>query len=406
LSRVFARAVPCLAGSVLVMYASLGLLYELRFRNDMAIERLLCRFHLCFSDVLREEAFRQLLSSPEGAPRAVEGFREAVRRDPAHPYRWCELGEALVEAGDTSGAAACISRALELGPNSAPLILRAANLHFRFGQTRRALELMSRVLGLTDEYDEIVFGTYSRMGVTIADALAHGLPHDRAARGYLRFLMARGNLQDARELWGGLRARSLGDRALTAEYVGFLVRNRQYEPAADTWASEMRQRGYRETNLVYNGSFDEELTGGPFDWTIEKVNGVRAERDSSIAHSGRWSLRIQFDGKENVAYRHVSQVTVASAGTYRFTAWIRTAGLTTDEGLRFRLYDVESPARLAVETENLYGSMEWRRIEKTLQVSAATRLLGIAIVRRQSMKFDSKIAGTAWVDEVALARRP
>ena len=48
--------------------------------------------------------------------------------------------------------------------------------------------------------------------------------------------------------------------------------------------------------------------------------------------------------------------------------------------------------------------MDWKKIELILPVPQATRLLTVQIVRPLSPKFDSLIAGTAWIDTVSLSR--
>jgi len=49
---------------------------------------------------------------------------------------------------------------------------------------------------------------------------------------------------------------------------------------------------------------------------------------------------------------------------YVFQAYVRTRHLTTDEGIRFHLFDPESSARLDVFTEQLTGTNDWTLLEK------------------------------------------
>jgi hypothetical protein len=41
-------------------------------------------------------------------------------------------------------------------------------------------------------------------------------------------------------------------------------------------------------------------------------------------------------------------------------------------------------------------------VEQVVRVGAASHLVTVQVVRQASMKFDNKIRGTAWVDDVAL----
>jgi hypothetical protein len=76
--------------------------------------------------------------------------------------------------------------------------------------------------------------------------------------------------------------------------------------------------------------------------------------------------------------------------------------LTTDQGLGFQIVDAEAPARLDLKTEPLLGTREWSRIEAPLVIPPPTRLVEIRLVRQPSLKFDSKIRGAAWIDDVRL----
>jgi hypothetical protein len=121
-----------------------------------------------------------------------------------------------------------------------------------------------------------------------------------------------------------------------------------------------------------------------------------------MAHSGQWSLRIDFRGKENLNYSHVSQTVCVRPGPLRFQAYVRTEGITTDQGVGFRVFDPESPARLDARTAQLSGDSDWRPLELAFVVPPETRLLVVQVRRLPSLKFDNKIAGTAWVDDAVL----
>jgi hypothetical protein len=89
-------------------------------------------------------------------------------------------------------------------------------------------------------------------------------------------------------------------------------------------------------------------------------------------------------------------------GTYRFHAFIRTEALTTDQGIRFRISDAEVPARLDEVFGQFTGSNAWSSVDHDLVVAPKTRLLRIEVIRQPSMKFDNKVAGTAWMDDLKL----
>lgn len=357
--------------------------------------------------VPRQGYERLLAGKLEGPGGAVEAFEAALGRDMASPYRWCDLGEAWLAAGRVETAGYCVNRALELGPNSPPVLMRAANFHFRVGASGLALPYTARVLGMVGEYDETIFSLYDRMGVTQEEVLRAGLPdNERAGQSYFRHLVAKGSSEQVRAGWDWVRSRSFADDRLADEYVRYLLRSNQYETAAGAWAAHTasRERGYRDSNWLFNGGFEREPVGTVFDWRITPAEGVQASRDSGAAASGKWSLRVRFEGKENVSYHHVSQMAVVEPGIYRFRALMHTEAVTTDQGVCFRIEDAEDPQRLDITTERLAGTHRWREVEQEFRVPERTRLVEIQIARKPSLKFDNKISGTVWVDAAVLER--
>jgi hypothetical protein len=93
-------------------------------------------------------------------------------------------------------------------------------------------------------------------------------------------------------------------------------------------------------------------------------------------------------------------------GPCRFTAQVRTQGITTHQGIQFRILDAQAPARLDLTTAQLQGTHPWMRLERTFQVPAQTHLLAVQVLRRPSLKLDNKITGTAWIDAVSLTPSP
>jgi tetratricopeptide (TPR) repeat protein len=176
-SIISERKLSVFLGCLLVTYASVAILFDVKFRGNQRLEQLLSHFSILDNDLLVEKAYKQLdQRDRDNLTGAVETFREALRRDPASPYHWCDLGEALLEAEQVEKARYCFSRALELGPNTAPVLLRVANFHFRVDESREALQCTYRVLTLLPDFDPVIFSSYTRMGGGIGDVLNYGLP--------------------------------------------------------------------------------------------------------------------------------------------------------------------------------------------------------------------------------------
>jgi hypothetical protein len=401
------RTLTLVLGAVLSVYCSAGILSETIWPNNTEVNRLLCKFLLC-SDSPAAGGGRQnpVGTVGENAEKAVTLFRSALQRDPQNAYRWTELGEAYLDAGQRENARYCYLQGLALGPNSPPLLLRAANFHFLIGEDQEALPITARILSLIPDYDSIIFNDYARRGSGVDEVLHYGLPQGgRAARGWLQFLMQAGRLDDAQRSWRWVAGRGYADDALAGEYAQFLVRQGRPDVGASAWAHYWGARAgeYGTSTYLFNGGFESEPVPSPFDWSMARAQGVEVARDCTTASLGECSLRIGFTGTRNLALAFASQQTFVTPGAYRFHAMIRTESVSTDQGLRFRVFDSEAPARLDVTFGHFTGTNPWSEIEYDLTVPRTTRLLQVQVIREASQKFDNKIDGTAWIDDLSLS---
>ena len=395
--------------SLAVAAASMaGVFLFLVHAGQAQVEQSMCRYLMCAEETLIESGYQAMYrSGPRNARQALEAFREAARRDAGSPDRWCDLAGALTQYGQTEQARYCYSRALQLAPNSPQVWLRAANFSYASGDNHKAVTQYARVLRLTPVYEQVVFGYYGLMGLPLGEILEQGIPAEReVAQSYFRFLLEAASDQDVGEAWRWVTSRRFADDTLAGQYVETLLGRREYEDAAAGWTQYLggRAAGYRQSSYLYNGDFEEEPTGSVFDWRLSPADGVTLELDGSVSHSGRRSLRVELGGKTNLSYGGVAQRTVIRAGTYRLRAYAKTEGIGTDRGLAVRVFDVESPGRLDVRTEELTGTGDWKLLEQTFTAGQGTRLIEVQLSREPSLKFDNKIRGTLWLDGVRLER--
>ena len=337
---------------------------------------------------------------------ASVNLREALRLDPASPYRWCDLAERFSEEGQREKARYCFEEARGLAPNIPPIWMRSMFFYLQGEETAAALDSSARVLKIVPNYDDVIFNYYDRFVPAVAEVLPHLADNGRAGQAYFSHLLKSGTTEDAAIAWTWLRGRFFSKDQFAVEYLDFLLRHREFGEAVKVWASYLaaRRGDYPNPNLIFNGDFENEPTGAALDWRITAIPGVDSDRDGHCARNGAYSLHIVFHGTENVNYRHTTQMVCVFPGEYRFRAFVRTRELTTNEGLRFHIFDPESGARLDVYTEQLTGTNDWSQLEKTFKVPPDTNLIVVQLCRIPSEKFDNKIGGEAWVDTVSLTR--
>jgi len=400
------RALLFTFGGILAAYSSAAWLLRTHWRENLSREALLCRFHLCNTEAVASEAQRQQNRGPQGLADLLVLRRALLARQPHSPYAWADLAEALAASGDQTSALLAIRQAEEMAPHWPVILVRAANFYLNLGRAQEALARSARVLSLTDAYDRYVFSLYLAVPGGLPQVLASGLPGDpRPARAFLLFLIQSSRAEEAAKLWEWIEERQWANDELVNRYAGFLLAQGQPAAAQHVWSRQYQARsgGYGKTHFVFNGGFEDEFTGGPFDWSIRPSEGVQIARDSSERFEGKWSLRLDFLKTQNVTRAGASQTLVVPPGAYRFQAWLRSEKLTTDQGVFVRLRPRSADSGTEAQTPALLGSNEWRSAVAEIRVRGPQpAVYELEVARNPSLKFDRLLGGSLWIDAVEL----
>lgn len=352
--------------------------------------------------VAGNQGYRQLwLGNVDGPGGAVHLFEQALQSDPAFPYRWSDLGEALLMARQPDRARYSFQRAVELAPHDPQIRLRAANFYFRNQEIEPALQMDSTVLQQLPDYDPMIFSSYVRMGGDIPRVLELGIGSNaRAARAFFNFLAPQSDANTSGAVWNWMEERGFVTVPMALARTSWLLEKSLPAEATAVWLRYATPAGspYRKTDWIFNSGFENQWTGEGFDWRVDPCTGVAVVADERIAHSGRRSLRIEFHAAENLDFHHVSQMVWLSPGRYRLRAWMRTQDLSTDEGVGLNILDVNTAA--------LTGTHDWTELASEFSVRGAPQIARVQIVRRPSARFDSRPQGTVWIDDVELKRLP
>jgi hypothetical protein len=346
---------------------------------------------------IANQAYRELWSGNIGAAQsAVAKFRQALSMDPAFPYRWSDLGQALAEAGQTESARRCFQRSLDLAPNSPQIMLRAANFYLQKGEVGPALRLEASILRLTSEYDNMVFSSWVRLAGDQTGILQTGIgTNARAARSFFRFLTGSGATSRLDTTWKWMEDRSYAGVPEAKMWASWLIGRQRDSEAFAVWKRHIsRDPAFGVTQWIDNSGFGGDASGQGFDWRIQNAPGMKTSLDAAVTHSSRPSLRIDFDGSRNLDFISANKRVWLPPGSYLLTAWIRTSNLSTDRGLALTL--------LGVSTAPETGTHDWNLVRATVSVKGQPSAGEVQLVRQKSWKFDGNIQGTAWVDDVEL----
>ena len=129
---------------------------------------------------------------------------------------------------------------------------------------------------------------------------------------YLAYLYEIGDKESAKKAWEKKASYGVkNDRGQTLRHIEFLIAHGDLNEAFQVWKARLQEEGLSipsDENLITNGGFEtKEILGGGFDWKIINVPGAEVSFDHSMAFEGKRSLKIVFNGKENVDFRHVYQ---------------------------------------------------------------------------------------------------
>jgi hypothetical protein len=227
----------------------------------------------------------------------------------------------------------------------------------------------------------------------------------------LSFLTNAQEVTAALTVWNHLIARKPTiDWNRTFAFTDLLVAQDRYDEAGSVWHQSTDLAGTSSPpssggSLVFDGGFEKELSGGGFGWREEKevVPGADFAFDTVEKHSGARSASIAFDGTQNLAYQNLYQSVLVTPGThYRFRAYLRTDKISTDSGMRFEIFDPKDMKNLDVLTPNETGTKPWTLQETEFTPGPKTHLIRIRLTRTPSQRFDNKLSGTVWVDDVEL----
>ena len=330
------------------------------------------------------------------AGRAGEHYEAAVRLNPDRSSHWVELARFRARSGNAAGARDAMEAALERDPNDAWPHWAAANLYLRLGRLSEADAALGRVAALDPSYLEQVLDLAWHVYEDPDVIFKRILPDTRAANlTALHYFVQRDSESGAARAWNRLEKFETSPSERLA-YVDYLVAGGKPHEAWQVFRSGPDGPG-DPTDHVFNGSFEYDLLNGGFDWRFTSWDHALIERDTSQSMEGGTSLRIDFDGEENIDYAHLWHWLPVEAGRhYTLSFWIETREVSTDEGIFIEVDGETSEPRL--------GTSPWERIG--VPFVASSDLVTVRVRRRPSVKFDNQLSGRVWLDGFHLEESP
>jgi Flp pilus assembly protein TadD len=350
------------------------------------------------------------LEDPD-AQRALNAYRTSLSLDPRDASVWLDVATSYESQGDLPAAREAFLQAKRVYPVSAEVSWRYGNFLLRQSELPAAFAEIRHAVSVDPKRAAEAFSRCWRVDPDIQAILDHALPPTVPV--YLdaiRELDADAAIDPALAVWNRLAA--LHPQLPLAKVIPFtdsLIQAHRIDDAHRVWDQATALADSPPAvdppgSVLWDGGFETGAFGGGFTWTIPPPTpGVQVSIDSNEKHSGQRSLRLGFDGSRNVDFSDVCHFAQVLPGTsYRFSAWVRTQGLATDQGIRFRLEWLDNTRNAFTETTDVHGTQPWTLLTLPWTAVAGVRQLRVCVNRHPSDDLVSRIHGTAWIDDVVL----
>jgi tetratricopeptide (TPR) repeat protein len=350
------------------------------------------------------------LENPD-VQRAIRDYQTALAFDPYSADTWMDLGAAYESEGKTEDARNAFLEATRVYPLSPDTAWRYANFLLRQGELNPALAELKHSVEVDPKRGSAAVALAMRVEPDINAVLGRVMPPSQEA--YLNVISSltdQGRTEQALAVWS--RLASLHPKFPVSEsypLLEALIHKLEMTEAQHVWEQALLFAGESRPadppgSLVWDGGFESNLVGGGFAWRFSPfVSGVQMSFDVKEKHSGNRSLRLVFDGLRNLDFADVCQyVHVQPSTTYHFSAWVLTRSLSTDQGVRFGLHSYGVSDNSIVWTDDVRGTQPWTQLKFSWTSAKDVQKLQLCVSRRPSAQFDSKIFGSAWIDDVTL----
>ena len=342
--------------------------------------------------------------------RASDHLKRAAALDPWSDANWMDLANIDEALGNTKAATADYRQAEWAYPASPQVSWQFGSFLLRQKDFLGASVYLRRALAEGSELTLPILALCTRTGQPVSSVFRDILP---AQNEYyliaLNYFISQNNADAALESWHRLLTLET-PLPMSASFplLDEMIHTGRIRQALRVWQQALCKSNWpvdsaQNASLVFNGGFERNILDGGFDWRVVPTPGVTFERDPSVAHAGKQAMRMTFDGSSNLDFQNFYELVPIEPGRqYHFSAYLRTRAITTDSGMGFVVFDPLHDSAPQSSTSTLIGTHPWTLLEADLSTAPGTNLIEIALRRKPSEKFDNKISGTVWVDDVTL----
>jgi len=332
---------------------------------------------------------------------SAQTLRLASTRYPLDALQWLAMARLQARQGAPKEVGRLLARAGSVQPldrrslwSASQIALQTGNAGLAERQLRQWLELYP---GDTGQALFIGQRWIDQPGILLDRMLPDG-------REYLAEAMEVARRQTdvplAEAVWDRLAPKPDLDDPLFLNFVELLIQTGDVSRAVELWAE--RDPAFEPGRLI-NGDFARAI-GQPLalNWRVNRPPaGVRIGRDEAEAFVEPASLKVEFNGKENV---HLGEpwirIPVEPGQHYRLSGAWRGDSLTTRSLPYWYLTGEGGDLRERVPAAA--GNFAWQRWQIEFKAPEEARLVRLQLRRDRTNAFDRNIDGTLWLDDFRL----
>jgi hypothetical protein len=324
-------------------------------------------------------------------------------------FRYQLLLASIEEAkGERNIAEQYLRAARTLAPNYTDVHWQLANLLVRQGRVAQSLAEFRKVTMADRSVLPATFNLIWYASGRNVEALGAVTANDAPSQMALAaFLFKQSAIAEAVKVFRAIDASARRSLPESAALIDSLIARGNVDLARELWLELRSQNLTSPTPLFWNGDFetDSASTLKQFDWAITQSDYLRTVIDATTSHSGSHSLRLDFTGRDTLRLDgEIKQLVVVRPQTrYRLEFYVKAKDFVSPEGPCLMLAHSRSREEIARSAPIAEGSYEWQRL--TFEFVAPTEWGGLLLTIKRVPKFsyDEPTRGSLWLDDFTLS---
>jgi len=322
-------------------------------------------------------------------------FVDSINANPLNTISLVDLSEIYLDQDNYEQAEILLRRAHFLSPYAFKLIWRMAILSLWIDQKEFALTLLNTI-------SKVDSGKVFDLSWRVFDdkeLIFNQMVNQNNIRSYLLFLIQKNKIQESFQVWNRMGENNLIDEEIEIRYMDFLIKNDEFIRAGKIWND--KQKNTESSMTIWNGGFERKPVQYGFGWIIKRKENVYIGYDWEERKEGKYSLFIEFNGKENIEFRNITKIVpVKPEHEYNFSYFIKTDDLTTQNGIYWNINCYPNSRIYHKKTENITGTINWKKFNEKIFIPEDCNAIRLKLLRDRSKKLDKFISGKVWIDDV------